>query len=77
MLYHADKPGEKDRGAGKSVSRTSFVHPETVGLGHRSENLCVIDVVILLCPAAVIIMHDGVIAPVVLLVVATFNFCLL
>lgn len=33
MLYHADKPGERDTNEGKSVSETSFVHPQKVGLG--------------------------------------------
>ncbi len=31
VLYHADKPGEKDPGEGKTVSETSFVHPQKVG----------------------------------------------
>lgn len=30
VLYHADKPGGKDVNEGKSVSETSFVHPQKV-----------------------------------------------
>ncbi|CAM9484394.1 unnamed protein product [Ectocarpus sp. 12 AP-2014] len=30
VLYHADKPGAKDAGRGKSESHTSYIHPEKV-----------------------------------------------